>query len=81
MTGGSGELDPTSDEGLVLANEFSAVRLRVVRSRGGLQLEVTALESGRSIRLDPLLLESLTWTTREELGRAFVEPHGPAEPA
>lgn len=43
----------------------AAVRLKTVRTRNGIRLEVNSTQTGRFIRLDPVILESLTWQTPE----------------
>ncbi len=77
MTGAQGSVE--DDDGVVLINEFASVRVRVVRSRNGSRLEISSLSDGRSVRLDPLLLQTLTWSTPTELGAALRDPFGPRE--
>lgn len=58
------------------------VRVRPVRTRNGVRLEIAA-HGGRAVRLCPLELESLTWQTHEALAalRAADDTAGPRVPA
>lgn len=51
--------------------------MRVVETRNGERLEIQSLRFPYSIRLDPLLLEALSWQDPLELGRALEQPFGP----
>jgi hypothetical protein len=64
-------------ESIEIANEYAAVRVRVVYSRNGARLEIVADRLGRGIRLDPLQLESLTWQPPETFSEFFRTPFGP----
>jgi hypothetical protein len=68
---------PDHEPELVVSNEFATVVVRRVHTRNGTRLEIVAPASGRSIRLDALVLESLTWADVESLGRPLQEPFGP----
>jgi hypothetical protein len=46
---------------LVIANEFSEVRISKVHTHNGPRLLIESPKSGQWITLDPLELESLTW--------------------
>lgn len=76
---GSGHLTDPRDPGpeIFVVNEFSAVRVRKVRTRGGERLEITALHDNRSVRLDALALESLTWRSVLEISEGLRTPFGP----
>lgn len=62
---------------IVISNEFATVVVRKVQTRNGERLEITAPGSGRSVRLDALVLESLTWRDALELGKGLATPFGP----
>lgn len=63
-----------------MSDDRAVVRVRTVRTRNGVRLEIAAPASGRAIRLCPLELETLTWQTHE--GLAALRPPGgdPAPP-
>jgi len=68
----------TADEPeLVVSNEFATVVVRRVHTRNGTRLEIDSPSSGRSVRLDALVLESLTWADIDTLGLALHDPFGP----
>lgn len=74
------EQPSTDDEwttGVTLANEFTAVRLRIVDNVQGARLEIHSTKLGYSIRLDPLALESLTWQAPELFSEFLKTPLGP----
>ena len=77
----TGTQDPPDDvEGeLVITNEFTSVRLRKLRTRNGEVLEIASLQVDHKVRLDALVLESLTWRSHEELYKGLETPFG-AEP-
>ncbi|MFG2089677.1 MULTISPECIES: hypothetical protein [unclassified Spirillospora] len=62
-------------EPLILGNEFSEIRVSLVRTRNGVRLLVEAAKSGQWVTLDPLELEALTWqgpaTFSAMVGRPF----------
>jgi hypothetical protein len=64
-------------EPIELANEYTAVQVRVVQGRNGVRLEIVAPRLGRGIRLDPLQLESLTWQPPETFSEFLRTPFGP----
>ena len=68
-----------ADREFELTNEFATVRVRRVFTRNGVRLEITSPRLGRSIRLDPLSLESLTWQTDETFSEMLRNPYGPGE--
>ena len=71
-----------NDEGpVVIANEFATVTVRVVETGHGVRLRIESVRLGRSIDLDPLELETLTWQTPRPVHRVPGHPFGPeAEP-
>ena len=68
----------TGEEPIYLVNEYASVRVRKIRTRNGERLEITSLSNGgRTIALDALVLESLTWSTVLEVGQGLQTPFGP----
>ena len=66
------------DDGAVeLANEFAMVRVRTLRTRNGVRLEISSPRLSRRIALCPLELESLTWQRPETFSRFLATPFGP----
>jgi hypothetical protein len=63
-----------------LANEFAAVSLRVIETGNGVRLRIESGRLGRSIDLDPLELETLTWQSHDLFTRLLAEPYGPDDP-
>lgn len=63
---------PEGRPGFVLSDERATVELRRADTRNGMRLEINPPRLRRSIRLDPVALESLTWQTPETLS-AFLE--------
>ncbi len=64
------------NETITIANEFTEVQVRRVDTRNGSRLLITAPKSGRSISLDALEVEALTWQTPDTLA-AMVGNMGP----
>lgn len=62
---------------IIIANEFSAVRVRKVSTRNGERLEIASLGKKTSVRLDAIALEALTWSSALEVGIALETPLGP----
>jgi hypothetical protein len=60
-----------------LANEFARVTVSVVETGNGVRLRIESSRLGRSIDLDPLELEALTWQTHDLFTRLLAEPYGP----
>jgi hypothetical protein len=60
-----------------LGNEFAFVRVRKVLTRNGERLEIEAPKTGRTIRLDPVELESLTWQDPSTFSSFLETPYGP----
>jgi hypothetical protein len=67
----------TESEPTELANEFAAVTVRVVDTGNGVRLRIESGRLGRSIDLDPLELEALTWQSHDLFTRLLAEPFGP----
>ncbi|WP_055403927.1 MULTISPECIES: hypothetical protein [unclassified Mycobacterium] len=55
------------NESIVVANEFAEVEVRRVDTRNGSRLLISAPKTGRSISLDALELEALTWQNARTL--------------
>lgn len=68
--------DVHPDDGLTVTNEFTSVKVRKVSTRNGEVLEIESLRLERAVRLDALILESLTWRTDEDLSRGLETPFG-----
>lgn len=54
-------------EPIMIANEFSEIRVVRVNTRNGTRLLVDSPKSGQWITLDPLELEALTWQNEATL--------------
>ena len=67
-------------EPIQIANEFAAVTVTRVETRNGVRLRIESGRSGRSIDLDPLGLESLTWQSHDVFTGFLAEPFGPEDP-
>lgn len=67
------------DEAISVANEFTGVHVRKRKTRNGERLEISSPNLGRSILLDPLELESLTWQDATLFSRLLETPYGPEE--
>lgn len=68
--------EPLAD-GVELANEFAAVRVRTVSTRNGIRLRIESPRGGTAIELDPLELETLTWQDHELFSTLLRTPQGP----
>jgi len=66
-------------EPLELANEYAMVRVRRVQTHNGVRLEISAPHLGRTVRLCPLELESLTWQPPETFSNFLSTPFGPED--
>lgn len=71
--------DVPAEPALTIANEFTTIRVRKVRTRNGERLEVSSAKLGFSIRLDPLELEALTWQGPELFSGLLHTPYGPED--
>jgi hypothetical protein len=68
----------SDDEATIeIANEFSLVRVRKVRTRNGERLEIHAPRVGHTIHLDAMQLESLSWQDPETFSELLSTPFGP----
>ena len=63
-----------------IANEYALVRVREVSTGNGRRLEIHAPRLGRTIRLCPLELESLTWQDHDTFSGFLKTPFGPEGP-
>jgi hypothetical protein len=59
---------------IVIANEFSEIRIAKVRTRNGSRLLIESPKSGQWIALCPLELESLTWQSTETFSAMVGKP-------
>jgi hypothetical protein len=71
----SGEHEQADGE-LRISNEFTSVTVRKVRTRNGEVLEISSAQVDRTVRLDALVLESLTWRSEEDLAKGLETPFG-----
>ena len=62
-----------------LANEFAVVTVSVVETRNGVRLRIESARAGRSIELDPLELETLTWQSHDLFTQLLADPFGPQD--
>ena len=69
------------NEPVELANEFAAVTVTVVETRNGVRLRIDSPRAGRSIDLDPLELETLTWQSHDLFTQLLADPYGPPDDA
>jgi hypothetical protein len=60
-----------------IANEFAAVLVTPIETRNGVRLRISSPRLQRSIDLDPLELESLTWQSHELFSQLLAHPFGP----
>jgi hypothetical protein len=68
-----------ADEPIELANEFATVTVRVVATGNGVRLRIESARLGRSIDLDPLELETLTWQSHDLFTGLLAQPFGPED--
>jgi hypothetical protein len=59
---------------IVVANEFSEVRITKVRTRNGSRLLIESPKSGQWIALCPLELEALTWQSTNTFSAMVGNP-------
>lgn len=64
---------------IVISNEFATVTVRKVRTRNGERLEIRSAAQNRSVKLDAIALEALTWSSSLVVGQALETPLGPEE--
>jgi hypothetical protein len=62
-----------SNPTLTFSNTDETIEVRQIKTRNGVRVEIKAKESGESIRLDPIELESLTWQEKDDLAKLFAE--------
>lgn len=62
---------------IVIANEFSEIRVAKVQTRNGSRLLIESPKSGQWIALCPLELESLTWQTTQTFSAMVGNPFRP----
>jgi hypothetical protein len=62
---------------IVIANEFSEIRVVKVRTRNGARLLIESPKSGQWIALCPLELESLTWQSTQTFTAMVGNPFRP----
>jgi hypothetical protein len=62
---------------IVIANEFSEIRVAKVRTRNGSRLLIESPKSGQWIALCPLELESLTWQSTQTFSAMVGNPFRP----
>ena len=67
------------NEPIEIANEFATVTVRRVETRNGVRLRIESPRLQRSIDLDPLELESLTWQSHDLFSRLLAHPFGPED--
>ncbi|MGQ0370217.1 hypothetical protein [Leucobacter sp. Z1108] len=65
---------------LVIANEFSEIRVSHVETRNGSRLLIESPKSGQWVALDPLELEALTWQTTQTFSEMIASPFEPMFP-
>jgi len=70
----------TVGEPLMIANEFSEIKVSRVETRNGTRLLVESPKSGQWIALDPLELEALTWQTVLTFSAMIGSPYEPMFP-
>lgn len=62
---------------VVIANEFAEVTVCRVETRNGVRLEICSTRQGRTVRMDALELEALTWQEPAFFSALLDEPFGP----
>ncbi len=68
------------NEPITVANEFAEVEVRRVDTRNGSRLLISATKTGRSISLDALELEALTWQNPRTLATMVGKAGAPLMP-
>lgn len=66
--------DQRDGETIVIANEFSDMRISKVHTRNGVRLLIESPKSGQWITLDALELEALTWQNETTLSAMVGKP-------
>ena len=67
------------NEPIEITNEFATVTVRRVETRNGVRLRIESPRLQRSIDLDPLELESLTWQSHDLFSGLLAHPFGPED--
>jgi hypothetical protein len=58
------------DESVIrFTSDTNPIEIQKIKTRNGSRIEIMAIESGKSIKLDPIELESLTWQDEADLAR------------
>lgn len=65
---------PENDVQWLLKNEYASVKVTIDTEGKGPRLKVEDLSSGSTIYLDPIELQALAWTTRDDLSM-FTRPY------
>lgn len=66
-----------TSEPIVLANEFSEIRVVRVETRNGSRLLIDSTKSGQWVALCPLELESITWQNTATFSAMIGHPNAP----
>ena len=61
---------------VAIANEFATVTVERIETRNGVRLRITSARLGRSIDLDPVELETLTWQSHDLFSGFLATPFG-----
>lgn len=64
-------------EYIEVANEFAYVLVRKVLTRNGARIEIFSPKLGYRAYLDPMNLESITWTPGDVFDKLLESPFGP----
>ena len=62
-----------------IANEFATITVERIETRNGVRLRITSARLGRSIDLDPVELETLTWQSHALFSGFLATPFGPED--
>lgn len=74
------DLKPDENEIITISSEFSVVSVQKVQTRNGERLEIVAPKLGYRIRLDSIVLESLTWQKPETFSKFLENSWAPSKP-
>ncbi len=72
--------DRTVGTPLVIANEFSEIKVSHVETRNGSRLLIESPKSGQWVALDPIELEAITWQTTQTFSAMIASPFEPMFP-
>lgn len=67
------------EEPIDLINEFAHARVCKVHTPKGVRLEVSSPKRGYQIRLDPVVLEAISWQNPDMFSELLKTPLGPEE--